>query len=512
MSKKSKKITRDDIIKDYINCNNDYFRTTKKMTIPRAIYRLRSKIPENLVRKYFGGLTALRKAADEKQALYSRFTSEITDKGGKKQRYIVTSIVEGAPINRDFYSALKLYCEKNNAKLLMLWMRGVLKTDMFSKDDMAEYKKYLFTEFKFNNTLRAKDFLLYPAQQLPLTGLDRFGSKKTSLIVASTKQMMTSIPRPKGETPHVIWTTGTVSTPEYSKTRNGALASQDNTLGALIVEVESDKKFYIRNVEWIDDCFVDLGKAYYSNKVKNIACEALVWGDLHSQEIDKISLEKAIEQTNYLKAQRIFIHDLISFNSISHHNEGKYLTKTFIPHEVNTLRKELDTAKQLLHYIHKSIKSDIIVVQSNHDDFLYRYCDEGRFLKDAHNAILGAECFIKYTKKLNPIEDYMNMKYITFLKPDESYKVLGIETGQHGHHGANGAIGSPNGFRKSYDKIVLGHSHQPKIVNNVYYVGTLSKLILAYNKGSSSWLPANCAIYKNGSRQLLIWIDNKWKM
>lgn len=507
-----KRITKEDVINDYIKCNENYFSKTKRANIPRSVYRLHSTLSEHQVRKYFGGLSALRKAADKKLLLRSRFTSEINSKGYKKQRYIVTSIVEGAPINNDFYSALKLYADKNNAKLLMLWMRGVLKTDMFSSEEMREYEPYLITGFKFNSNLEARDFLLHPAQQLPLTGLDRFGSKKTSLIISSTKQMMTSVPRPKNTLPHVLWTTGTVSVPEYSKTRNGSLAKQDNMLGALIVEVESDKKFYIRNVEWMKDCFVDLGKAYYKDKIKDIGCEAMVLGDIHSQEIDNLSLENALQQVNYLGAKKIFLHDLVSFNSISHHNEGKYLTKTFIPHEANTLRKELDIAKKMLKHIHKTVRSSIIVVQSNHDDFLYRYCDEGFFLKDAHNAVLGAECFIKYTKKRNPIQDYIKINSIKFLKQDESYKVCNIECGIHGHHGANGAKGSPNGFRKSYDKIILGHSHQPKIVNGIYYVGTLSKLTLSYNKGSSSWLPANCAIYENGSRQLLIWIEDNWKM
>lgn len=508
----TKKITKEDVISDYIKCNENYFQRTKRMNIPRDVYRLHTRISEHFVRKHFGGFSALRKAADKQLLLRSRFTSEINSKGYKKQRYIVTSIVEGAPINEDFYNALKLYCAKNNAKLLMLWMRGVLKTDMFTSKEMHEYGPYLVTGFKFNSNLEARDFLLHPAQQLPLTGLDRFGSKKSSLIISSTKQMMTSVPRPKNTLPHVLWTTGTVSIPEYSKTRNGSLAAQDNMFGALVVEVESDKKFYIRNVEWMRDCFVDLGKAYYKDKIKTIGCEALVLGDIHSQEIDVTSLENALEQVNYLKAKKVFLHDLISFNSISHHNEGKYLTKTFIPHESNTLRKELEIAKKMLKYIHKNVDSSIIVVQSNHDDFLYRYCDEGYFLKDAHNAVLGAECFIKFTKHRNPIKDYVQLNYVKFLKRDESYKICNIECGIHGHNGANGAKGSPNGFRKSHDKIILGHSHQPKIINGVYYVGTLSKLNLPYTKGTSSWLPANCAIYENGGRQLIIWIEDNWKM
>lgn len=103
----TKKITKEDVISDYIKCNENYFQRTKRMNIPRDVYRLHTRISEHFVRKHFGGFAALRKAADKQLLLRSRFTSEINSKGYKKQRYIVTSIVEGAPINEDFYNALK---------------------------------------------------------------------------------------------------------------------------------------------------------------------------------------------------------------------------------------------------------------------------------------------------------------------------------------------------------------------------------------------------------------------
>ena len=109
-------------------------------------------------------------------------------------------------------------------------------------------------------------------------------------------------------------------------------------------------------------------------------------------------------------------------------------------------------------------------------------------------------------------EEYINDKSIKFLKQDESFKIKEIEVGQHGHHGSNGAKGNFNSFRKSYNKIILAHTHSPKIINGIYYVGTLSKLQLSYNKGCSSWLHANCLIYSNSSRQLIVWVGDKWKI
>ena len=502
------------IIDEYLNLHEEYFKETGRANLPRKVYRLRTNIPENKVRLHFGSYKGLRNASIKKLRSQSREDAEIKLNADQtiNQRYIVSSIVEGAPINKSFFNALKLYCKKNNARLLLLWMKGVYKNDRFNQAELQHLKPYLVTNFKFNKNLEARDFLLSPLQMLPLTGLDRFGSKKTSLIVASTKQMMTSVPRPKEEIPHVIWSTGTVSVPTYNTTRSGALARQDNKLGALVVEVVSDKYFFIRNVEWINNCFVDLGKAYYEDKVRSVTCDALIWGDLHLTEECPNAVNVSIQQTNFLKAKNIFIHDICSFNSISHHNFGKYLTKTFLPEEFNTLKKELDYTKMVMKNILNKINAHIYVLASNHTDFLYKYCDTGEFIKDTANAILGAKCFIKYRSGINPIEDYLNLN-ITFLKQDISYKIKGIEVAQHGNFGANGAKGSISQFRKSYDKIVTGHSHQPCILNDAYSVGTLSKLQLNYNHGESSWLHGNVAIYSTSARQLIIWVEgDKWKL
>lgn len=511
MTQKEEKVK---IVNEYLYLHDKHFKSTGKSNLPRSVYRLETKTPENKVRFYFGGYNGLRREALRKLEFQTRESAEINEKLSNRngKRFIVSAVVEGAPINEDFLNAMELYAKKNNARLLLFWMKGVYRQDHFVQEEITKLEPYLITGFKFNNNLEARDFLIHPAQMLPLTGLDRFGSKKTSLIVASTKQMMTSVPRPKSDIAHVIWTTGTISVPKYSKTRAGELAKQDNTLGALVVEIESDEIFYIRNVEWINDCFVDLGNAYYKNKVKKMSTEAMVWGDLHLGEECPNALNSSIKQANFFKPKKLFIHDLVSFNSISHHNFNKYLTKTFVKEKINTLAKELEYTKDKLDWINKSVDSDLVIVQSNHDDFLYKYCDSGEFIKDTPNAILGAKCFIKYEMGINPIEDYMKLNDITFLKRDQSYKIKGIECGIHGHNGANGSKGSPSVFRKSYDKIIVGHSHSPKILNDVYYVGTLSRLTLSYNKGNSSWLHANSVIYENGGRQLIIWVNGNWRM
>ena len=98
------------------------------------------------------------------------------------------------------------------------------------------------------------------------------------------------------------------------------------------------------------------------------------------------------------------------------------------------------------------------------------------------------------------------------MKKDEQLKVAGFELGQHGENGANGSKGNIQGFGRSHDKIVVGHSHSPNIFYSAIQVGTNSRMNLPYATGDSSWMHANCIIYPNGTFQLITFIDENWRL
>lgn len=91
-------------------------------------------------------------------------------------------------------------------------------------------------------------------------------------------------------------------------------------------------------------------------------------------------------------------------------------------------------------------------------------------------------------------------------------KVLGIEVGQHGDRGINGARGSAVSFAKVPTKMIVGHSHSPQINKGCYVVGTSSMLALEYNKGASTWHHAHCIIHRNGKRQMIFITNDGWKL
>jgi hypothetical protein len=428
------------------------------------------------------------------------------------KKYIVASVVEGAPIVLNFLEAMEYYAKVNNAQVILLWMRGVYKGDRFSLTELDRVKPYLTSEIRFNTKLIAKAFLIHPAQKYPVAGLEEYAQDNDSIICASTKQCLQVVARPKGKVPHTIHTTGTISKPKYSKTRVGCIAEQDNKLGALVVEVKDSKNFFIRQVQWIDNGFVDLGIKYTKNAHTQVSCEAMVLGDLHLTEEDPVAIKSTYDQLHFFNPKNIFIHDVLSNNSINHHEKENCVFKCTLPEKFDSLEKELEYGKFKLTELRNKVNkgANIFIVPSNHDDFIRKFCNDGMFIKDPKNAVIGAKCFIALVDKKNPLDVYCHVDGITYLPKDSTYKIEGWELAEHGHLGTNGARGSAKSFMKSHNKVIIGHSHTPKIIGNVWQVGTLSKLSLSYTSGASSWMHANCVVYEGGYTQMILFITGDW--
>jgi hypothetical protein len=101
---------------------------------------------------------------------------------------------------------------------------------------------------------------------------------------------------------------------------------------------------------------------------------------------------------------------------------------------------------------------------------------------------------------------------VRFLREDESFMVLDIEKGMHGHLGANGARGTPHTYVKAGSKSTTGHTHSCEIRDGAYVSGTTSKLDMGYNRGLSSWSHSHVLTYPNGKRVILTLQDGKWRL
>lgn len=489
--------------------------------MPRRYMRKNSKIPTAHYELVWDTYGAAKEAAfPEYRANTAENVSKLKElrnnatgfAAPNQKRFIVTSVVEGAAINKKFLAAIRHYCKVKDARPVFLWSKGLCKNDRFTEDVLREVAP-LYTSFIFSDKLIAKDLCLRAQQKDPLSGLDYLAAGDSSLIIASTKHAYRSLPRPMGKVPHSLWATATLSEPGYKETATDSIASLSNTLGALIVEIESPTRFYIRPVTFIKDGFVDLGVKYTANSAKKVRCLGAILGDLHIPEEDSNFVAGAIDQINTLKAEKVFIHDLLSINSVNHHNLHEYLTRAKMP--TTNLDTELQLCKTLVDKYTKQIhkKANIYIVASNHDAFIRKWLNTGEFIKDTQNARIGAEFFIKCLDGINPVEEYLHNKRLSFLKARQSLVVGGWECGFHGHAGSGGSRGSLSNFAKTFEKIIVAHHHAPGISKGAIQVGTLSRLNLPYlSGGTTAWLPASAFIYEDGSAQLITHIDKKWKL
>jgi hypothetical protein len=86
----------------------------------------------------------------------------------------------------------------------------------------------------------------------------------------------------------------------------------------------------------------------------------------------------------------------------------------------------------------------------------------------------------------------------------------GIQVGNHGFRGSNGARGTVRGFAKAGRKMSIGDKHSPEIDEGVYVSGVMN-LRHGYNKGLSGWAVTMTIQYPDGKRSLVTLQKGKWR-
>jgi len=224
---------------------------------------------------------------------------------------------------------------------------------------------------------------------------------------------------------------------------------------------------------------------------------------------------------NEFKPKKIFLHDLADFKSINHHEDGKIIEKV---KNYNVTKLSLEDelkmiAKELKYFVENTPRdTQIYVVKSNHDEWLYQYLNSGKFLEQPQNAYISSKLLLKAFEGEDPFEyavrmfcDYPKNK-IKFLKSSDSLKVQGWELAEHGHKGANGARGSIRTYERANAMQISAHTHSPLVQRKQIVVGTSTYLELPYNQGGlSSWLHAHALVYKPMMAQLITFVNGRYR-
>lgn len=527
--------TRRKILEAYVSL------VEKKHMHPSRADMMRKGFSRDLLRHHFTNLDILKEAAkDFKPEAFegiideTLFTpkdfSKLKDSARDFKRFIVTTAVTGCSVHEGFLESIKTYCERNEAKLLVLPCTDPAAQGGFDLDARVGRENVVLNDLRLNSNLFVCSIQLSAKQIDPTTGLARIGQRNGTFIYASPKQRLKFISVSNVKWPHAEMTTGAITTPDYTPNkkrpfwymshRTAYIANNDHVMGAIIVEIQDDKRFHFRQVQADSNgSFCDLGDFYQGKKVVRMDADSLVIGDLHSGETDESALQGNKEVAAKVKARKLFVHDGFNGLSINHHEKDRQIRLAQLADGgLLSLKREIQKYAEDLDYLAswKGVER-LIIVKSNHDVFLDRWLEDGRYAKDPHNYSLGVELASKAVKGINPLKyaveevgKVKSRKKIQWLSLDEDYKIARIQLGAHGHKGPNGAMGNINGMEMAYGLSVTGHAHTPAILRGAWQVGTTSRLKLSYNEGPSSWVHCSCIVYPNGMRQLINFFDGQW--
>jgi hypothetical protein len=436
--------------------------------------------------------------------------------------YIITTAQYNSGVNKELLRNIEKYASVNNGKILVLPTTGknITEEEILAKE-LQQYS-LISKDYNINKSLRIRDFGVRPQQINPLTGLERFAQGDKSYILPSTKQVLKFVANSYDEIPKAVMTTGAITNPNYNlRHRMGRIAQQDHEYGFLVVEKVNNKYFHFRHIKSLKNgSFSDITGEYKNGKhFKNPHTKALVVGDLHPYDLDPIHKEVTMEQIKILKPDSIFLHDTFNGKSISHHYEKHNIRKFEVYNEQGlNLEAELkQTYKEISDYCNAMGNGKVYVVASNHDEHLYKYLDEGRFIGDKGNDLMASRIYTRVLCGEDALKSGLELigklpSNLVFISRDNGFKVLGYELGHHGDLGANGGRGSPRSIENANSKSITGHGHSAFKIRDTYRVGTSTKLRLDYNRGYSNWTQTNAVLYGNGSVQLLNTIKGSWRL
>lgn len=526
------------ILKEFQNWVKKYKYVPKGL-----VFCFDANIDPKTIRKHFGNFDVLEKESrfanpfifkniiDETSFTKEKF-QELNASVLKYERFFITTAVTGCTPHKKGLAAIKTFCEKNKAKLLIILVSDPAnnkpKKYKFSAHSDLPNDGIVFQDLSLNENLYISTIKLQAKQINPLTGLRGLASQG-SCILGSPKQYLESVSTSnKKGLPHHLLTTGAITQAEYHTNnyfseRTAYLASEAHILGGVIVEILNNKIFFYRHVQ-IDHktgAFSDLDEKYFPNKSEKITVELIQQPDWHMGSVCEKFKYASKDIIALLKPDILTLEDFCDNISINHHDKKKIIVRSqrLRGLQYHSLVEELEACARELDELCTWDVKKIVVKWGNHDDFLKRWLLEGGYITDVVNHIEGVtlakamcegeEQPFAWAMK-NRSYKVRNPDKITFLGVNDSFKVNGIENAVHGHLGTGGRRNPGIRGLDVYGPANTGHSHSPCIFGKVFRVGTATIRQLDYNDGASAWCNTLLVQHYDRSRQLITVIDGKW--
>ena len=457
--------------------------------------------------------------------------------------YIVTSAQNGTPVRKDFWNNLIRYANFRNAELIVVPYS--YSRTMFDPSDPERFndydevvRPYLFFGRRHlaRRLILAADTNTIPTAVDPTTGWESMSGTE-DLIVPHSKVALRSIATMIDAPAKIIQSTGTVTEPNYRRSRAGARAEWHHTFGACVVEVTPDGHHFVRHlIADSDGGFQDLD-VYVSKSgvARGLRVEAIYFGDIHHALLDPEVEECAWGRSpdslmEVLRPRHQFLGDVFHMYARNGHERNDPLYRArMAEYGTGDVREEVRAAAEWLANVASRDFCRTVVVGSNHDDMLDRWLSDRKVFDDHENAEFwhylnyyryravgsGETKWSAFAFAARDLVGTQALQNVTFLPYGSSYKICmdttPIECALHGDKGPNGARGSITNLAKIGEKVCIGHSHSPGIRDGAYQAG-VCQLRQGYNEnGPSSWAIAHIVVYPNGKRTLLFPDGLRWR-
>lgn len=470
---------------------------------------------------------------------------------GNVKRYILTSAQNNTLVHEDFWANVQAMANHYDARIMVGTFSynqnnfGKLAVKRDTKkpyDDELWYDPKLTPYFCDKIIELAPGLTWYgtmnilPTEDNPISGLESHGGA-SSVIFPHTKIEMRSIATTPDSPVKMIYTTGAVTLMNYLQKKLGIKAEHHHRYAFLMVEVDSDENWWVRQVAARKNGKViqDLNVLVEDGKVISTTApvKAITWGDIHSTNADPTVVESSQDMLDQLHPSYQVLHDLLEGVSINRH----YIKHAPLPHlyfhrwlrGLHRVEEELKASRTVVEkYLRPWCKT--VAPYANHDaQWLESWLNKYDYRYDPANAelFLDMQRFMysevragKIPKNVNLMQYAMEQKAgmkpgaIKFLLPDDSIVVDEVELAMHGHLGPNGTFGNPATLSKIGKKATTAHTHSAGIYHGLFVAGTSSKLTKDwdYTMGPSSWSWSHVVQYGNGQRAIITMNkDGKWR-
>lgn len=479
---------------------------------------------------------ALDRVVDETH-LNAAAMAKTVDITQTNQTLLITTAVPYTPVSDHMLATLKTMAKEKNAKIVVMpaFMQTTgLDPKLLNDPDIH----ILVNTTALNSLLRIDAIKIMPKLKNPESALDEYGIRGQSVIVAAPQVRMKPVPTIENDDfPHFVMVTGAITLPIYNSRipiqgRQDALASDRHNMAVLLIEktrgalegpipgVNSMTGFFhYRHIHYVDGKgMVDKDTLYTPEGTAKANIGAVVLPDVHVGMTEPMFLLRIVEAVKKLKPKRVALHDVFNGHSISHHESKNLLSASqkYIDGKLDLGRELADVATFINSLLRLDPQLEVRIILSNHDMWIHKWLENFAYKDEAHNRALGIELAdavrrghsaFEYGLKKFGLEYPKRVTFVTEGKWDES----GVQLGQHGHQGANGARNSMLTAKKAAGKIVFGHTHKTEIMNHAVNVGTGSVLRPGYTgTGPSSWSHSIAAVNDLGVTQVFVLQKGEW--